>query len=593
MMPKLLSISFALMIALSACSPPLWASTAGSSHGGRIDGELPVWMTPEEMRKQDEIGTYAQPTAPPPTQVRCTAEFEKRLGVLFTWSFGSWQHIYLDMVEALQDQVICFIVTTSESSVRSAIQNAGLPLTNIQFINESTNSVWTRDYGPWCIIHEDGSPGIADFEYNRPRPLDDAIPQKIAAEWGIPCYTTDLRHAGGNFSVDGMGVCFASSLVDDENGYGYSEISQIFEEYTGCESFHMLDRTQVEYTGHIDMYFKLLDPFTMMIGEYDDPGGNDYYTIENNVDDLRALTNPGGRPYRIRRIPQPDVYGYWDVVRAYTNSLIVNDKVLLPTYNTGLDDIAIQVYEDLLPGYTIHPINCADIIESGGAIHCITMGVADPELISIEHIPFLDEPPHPGNGYAITAWVEPADGNSLTGVSAFWSLTEEGPFQEIPMVPDGDAWTALLPLQDDGTGIYYHIEANDDAGNTNIHPYGAPANNHFFTCGQDIAVHLEPDDTFLHPGETLQYKIHIYNLTDAPQAIAGRGEVFFQNGNPYPRNPVIGPVDITLPPGAHVERWVSHPLPPNTPDQLYYYKVFVEKDDGTHQAMEWFHFLVQ
>jgi agmatine/peptidylarginine deiminase len=567
--------------------------TPGALHDLSHENPLPRWMTSEESERIDEIGTYTAPTSPPSGPVRCPAEFEKRSGVLFGWSFGSWEQVYLDMVEALQDQVKCYIVTTSESSVRQSILNHGLPLTNVEFINESLNSVWMRDYGPWFIFHEDCSPGITDFTYNRPRPLDDVFPQNLAADWSLPCYTTNLVHAGGNFAVAGMGVCFASDLVDDENYYNYSQIADIFDEYTGCATFHMLDRLNVEYTGHIDMYFKPLDPGTILIGEYDDPGNNDYYTIEANAEEVGSLNSSYQRPYRIRRIPQPDVYGWYDVVRSYTNSLIVNDKILLPVYNTSLDDIAAQIYEDLLPGYTIHPIDCSNIIESGGAIHCITMGVADPELVYIGHIPYRDLPPHPEEGYQIAAQVSPSWGNELSEVSMYWNTTGTEPFEKIVMTKQGDYWTASIPQHEEGTEIFYYVEARDLAGHDNTHPFGAPARNHTFICGQNIAVALEPEDTFLHPGETLEYRIRIQNLSDSNQTIRGWGNLYLQNKNPYPKNPVIGPKKITLKGGASIQRTVTHPLPGNTPSQLYYYEITVVDQNENPQDTQWFHFLVQ
>ena len=239
------------------------------------DKPLPKWLTPQERLRVHEIGTYVAPSSPPVVNVRCPAEFEPRQGVLMAWSSGSWKDIYLDMVEALQDQVKVYIVTTNPTSVQNAILGAGLPLTNVECIVEDLNSVWMRDYGPWIVFHEDGTAGITDFTYNRPRPKDDVFPQELSSLWGLPCYTTDLRHAGGNFLVEGMGECYASDLVDVENtSYNYSQISQIFSNYVGTHTFHMLPRLQVEYTGHIDMYFKFLDSETVLLGEYQESPTN-------------------------------------------------------------------------------------------------------------------------------------------------------------------------------------------------------------------------------------------------------------------------------------------------------------------------------
>ncbi len=554
--------------------------------------QLPIWTTPEEAAS---AGDYRIPMdgAPPGEQVRCPSEFEAREGALFTWDFGGWEDIYLSMVDAVQDVGTCFIVTTSENSVRNAILNAGLTLDNVEFINEYTNTVWIRDYGPWTVQKEDTSFGITDFTYNRPRPYDDAFPQELAALWGLPCYTTSLRHAGGNFSVDGMGTCFASSLVDDENSQGYGEIATIFEQYTGNDAFHMLERTNVEYTGHIDMYFKLLTPDTILLGEYDDPGGNDYAIIESNRELLAGLTGPYGRPYNIIRIPMPDVYGWFDVVRSYTNSLIVNDVVLLPVYNIDMDDVAIRIYEEVLPGYTIHPIPCADIIQSGGAIHCITMGVPDMNLVTLLHEPYLDLAPAPGGDYTVTAEVRATQPNQLASVTAYWAESPGGPFTAASMDPAGDdTFTGQLPERTDGTAIYYYIEAVDTGGNGSRHPFAAPDQIHEFTAGQRILLTLDLRDSFIHPGETLHADVALESFSVEAEDVAGYANLYFENGSPYAGNPVAGPYSFTMAPGASISTTISHQLPAVMPTQLFYYEVVLERPGGVARCSVTKHFLV-
>ena len=107
---------------------------------------------------------------------------------------------------------------TNEQTTAMANYSAyGVNMANAEFIVAPTNSIWTRDYGPWFIFEEEGDLAIVDPVYNRPRPLDDVIPQTIGALWGLSVYGMDLEHTGGNHMSNGLGMSMSTRLTYDEN----------------------------------------------------------------------------------------------------------------------------------------------------------------------------------------------------------------------------------------------------------------------------------------------------------------------------------------------------------------------------------------
>ena len=147
---------------------------------------LPIGLTEEEIQRLDEIGKDHQMTAPPAGAIRNPAEWEPSEGVIIRWPLG----ISLSLVaEMSEDVVVTTIVGSSsqETSARNAYASGGVNMENTQFIIAPTNSIWTRDYGPWFIF-QDEQLGIVDHIYNRPRPYDDVIPQVIGSEWGLAVY---------------------------------------------------------------------------------------------------------------------------------------------------------------------------------------------------------------------------------------------------------------------------------------------------------------------------------------------------------------------------------------------------------------------
>jgi agmatine deiminase len=307
-----------LLIALLAVSP-----ASG-------DEMLPQWMTQEEQLRVDEIGKGHVVTAPPGGWVETPGEFEHLRGVFVTWryGYGSGQDvIFREIVREVVDVARAYIIvrTTSEqNNVTSYLNNGGVPLDSVEFYQYPNNSIWMRDYGPWFMRKADNSEGIVDFKYNRPRPQDDTIPWRIGSSWSIPVYGSPLEHPGGNFMVDGLGTGFASDLIYDENpGYSAQEIDSFMRAYSGLEQFIVMPKMNIEYTGHIDLWTKILNDTLVLVGEYE--SGHPNHTLLNqNAALIASHQNRDGVNYCVARIPMP-----WSTSSApptYLNSLFVNGK---------------------------------------------------------------------------------------------------------------------------------------------------------------------------------------------------------------------------------------------------------------------------
>ena len=74
-----------------------------------------------------------------------------------------------------------------------------------------------------------------------------------------------------------------------------------------------------------------------------------------------------------------DTYDVYDeagerLLATYANYLIVNDAVLVPTYNQPDNDArALAVIQEAFPYHEIVGVNCNALIKQHGSLHCITM----------------------------------------------------------------------------------------------------------------------------------------------------------------------------------------------------------------------------
>ena len=57
---------------------------------------------------------------------------------------------------------------------------------------------------------------------------------------------------------------------------------------------------------------------------------------------------------------------------AYLNFIKIKDILIVPIYGIDDDDVALQQIKKFYSGYKVETINLSEIIELGGALHCIT-----------------------------------------------------------------------------------------------------------------------------------------------------------------------------------------------------------------------------
>ena len=355
---------------------------------------LPRNLTVEEQSRLHEIGTSRTITDPPDSIVYTPAEFDSVAGIIFAWE--AYSTLLTELIKEVAEEDTAWVVvdnTSEENSVSNTLSNAEVNMDRVVFQVIPTNSVWIRDYGPWWIIEPENSRAIIDLVYNRPRPLDDAYPESAAEYYGINYYGLGLIEAGGNMLLDGQGSVIVSNVIfDGSQGFDpnltQDQLEQFFLDYFGVHKVIVTPHLINDGTGHIDMFVKLINDTTVIVGEYENQsaGFSGNYDICNQVaTQLANETNGAGRPFNIVRMPMPPYNN--GITYTYINSLIVNNKVLVPIYGFSTefanDDSVLALYETLMPGVEAVGFDCNQIIPANGAIHCIAMKVpALPETIT-------------------------------------------------------------------------------------------------------------------------------------------------------------------------------------------------------------------
>jgi len=344
-----------------------------------VDDEptLPRGLAPGERVPQ---WAWRAQTAPPTGLVRSPAEYEMNDGLLLRW--GSQNALLTQMTVAITtgdpDALVYIVVSgaSQQGTATTTLQGGGADMSQVRFITAASNSVWMRDYGPRSIS-VDNQRAHMDHTYNRPRPLDDAIPTPVAQHFNQTLFDNGLIHGGGNFHLFDDGRAFMTRLIVNENpGLSESVIQQRFADYQGL-NVTITDPFPASFdaTQHIDMWMLPLATRKVLLSQYPVSTGNPATGEPHRITEALA-TQLAGEGYEVHRTPG---WGSNSGVHfTYANAVLLNRLALVCQFNGFATENAqaIATFQTALPDRTIVPIDCTGIIGLSGSIHCIVMHVA-------------------------------------------------------------------------------------------------------------------------------------------------------------------------------------------------------------------------
>ena len=459
---------------------------------------------------------------------RVVAEWEPAIGTMVRWPLG----IPSELVIELASGDILFVLVETENQQNQAtnsFDNWEVNLENVVFIYTDTYSHWTRDHGPQFIIGENhwkvvnqqfnGYPENAGCNFSSNESSEDSVlgygGRNFISElrgweedddtnidfanqmnWTIqdlPLYWT-----GGNFMTDGYGQGFSTELMVNENNISNQSFKEIMYQELYFSNYHIFENPNEQSIQHIDCLAKIVNPETIIIKQVPE-SSPEYNCIEEFAESFYELNTFYERPFDIHRILCPNINGGWwetNPVAAYTNSLILNDKVLVPQYGILEDMQALQTYRDAMPGYEV--IGFDDTFGNPwyaeDALHCRVMGIFDPNMMHISHKTIRN------NDDDLLVEAEIIDygntENSQFNVELYWKYSaNDGPFSQIALQNNSfseSLYNAEFPILNPNSEIEYFIVASNASGQNISHPNSGW---HTFTTQDYIPGDINGDQT--------------------------------------------------------------------------------------------------
>jgi len=443
-----------------------------------------------------------------PRLPRVAAEWEPALGALVAWPPVVPDEL---LVEITKDDRL-FLLVDDEAAQREAeakLEELDIDLEAVDFIlvGDSSSLAWPRDWGPFALFDEEemfhlADPRFLDYPSATPAckgrlysmdilgldPIDDDATEVVAKTLGFSNLRLPFVLTGGNALVDGHGTAFSTCVMLNENrqylGVSKDEFFRTVEARLGISNYVIVPNFEWFGIQHIDCLLKPLDEETILVKRVPE-GHPDHGTIEEIVAYLATLTNPHDRPYRIVRIDTPP-YLLGHFVANYTNSLILNKKILVPLFGIPADEAALQTWRELMPGYEVIGF------ENPGswgwswldALHCRVRAMWDPEMLYMHHRR-LDERVEAAPSFRVETQIRDHSGADLIEeeLKLSWRLRGNADWQETPLKAgsDPEAFSADISGPEPGDTVEYFLSAADRSGRHETLPRGAPEGFYTFT----------------------------------------------------------------------------------------------------------------
>ena len=466
--------------------------------------DLPEWRKMKYLSEEEmymPISTRSFVETPPPTgEVRFPGEYEPMQAVMIVYPLGIPVELVREMAEDCK--VITIVESYYQSSAQSEFQSAGVNMDNIEYLNAPTNSYWVRDFGPWYIF--DGrEPAIVDNVYNRPRPYDDDIPSHFAEYWDIQMFGMKVVHTGGNMMQDGRGNGVSDDIVITESasqaGVSEEQVYERMKAYLGIDPYHVTIDPQGDYIAHVDCWGKYLAPDKIMLARV--PESNPRYPYYEEVAEYFATTNCcWGYPYKVYRVDIPG----GSVISPYTNSLILNKKVLVPMgSNSTYNEAALNLYREAMPGYEVIGITNNSYWDgwlNTDALHCRTRGVMDFNMLYVDHRNVVFGEQEWQDSIAITSKFIAYSGAELKQDSllVYYSI-DGGEYQTATMTATGnpDEYVGYIKGYQSKSEVKYYVFGADESNRRYQQPVFGELDPHVFTVVEQAETILTLNPTEL------------------------------------------------------------------------------------------------
>jgi len=330
---------------------------------------------------------------------RLAPEWQRQDAIITIWphSYSDWTN-HLDAIEKAYFELTyhisrhqCLILVAYDAAhalhIRHKLERRLINIKNIVFATILTNDIWVRDYGPICVASGNKLTTL-DFvfdgwgrKYNQEQ--DNTFNTRLIKQLNFNASYTHIDQVleAGNIDINGRGELLCSSSCFRRNGNmpnsHFVRLEKKFASWFGNTETYWIDAIQLQgddTSGHIDTLARFCTDDIIVysaLGHKNDPNNEALKRLATQLHSIKKRNN------RIDLIPlplpDPIFLSGKQLPATYTNFLITEESVLVPTFNDKQDKYTLKVFEELFPTREVIDIDNTILAQQFGGLHCATM----------------------------------------------------------------------------------------------------------------------------------------------------------------------------------------------------------------------------
>jgi len=326
--------------------------------------------------------------------MRLPAEWERQefVQIVFPHEKTDWNdyleesiNTFVTIVKTISKYQKCLVVAKNLVYIKSLFSNKK----NLIFVKIDSDDTWSRDFGG-ITVENNTDLTILDFKFNAwgkkfSYKLDDQITKQLKLKGLLKSYkhrSIPFVLEGGAIESNGDGIILTTTkcLMEKNRNPHFTQntIQKKLVEYLGAKKVLWLNSGYLEgddTDSHIDTLARFVSTDTIVYQSCDDKNDIHYVELQNMEKELLNFTQLNGNKFNLVSLPWIEAkYDEEDRLPAtYANFLIINDAVLVPTYEDKNDEKALKIIKSLFPKRDVIGIDCQTLIRQHGSLHCVTM----------------------------------------------------------------------------------------------------------------------------------------------------------------------------------------------------------------------------